>query len=106
MIQFSVTMSCSRRRCSRICCASFASGVFVKSMSVVRADPSSAELDAPASTKITNHTPTVRHGCLLLARAIDSGFSLIRSSLTLVSESCLPPTYTICLQRTEYRRTM
>src|SRR5215207_6966332 len=49
-------------------------------MSVVRADPSRAPLDAPASTKIASHTTTVRHGCRLLARAIDSGLSLIRSS--------------------------
>ena len=33
----------------------------------------------PASTKITSQTATVRQGCLLLARAMDSGLSLIQS---------------------------
>jgi hypothetical protein len=54
----------------------------------VSADPSKTELDAPANTKITNQIATVRHGCLLLARAIESGFSLIPFPLALVAGTC------------------
>ena len=65
--------------CSRRCCAWIASGLFVKSMSVVSA---SLSRTPTLRTPDQDHAqiPTVRHGWRLLARAIDSGFSLIRSS--------------------------
>jgi len=74
--QVSVMMSCFKPLASRICCACFASGVFVKSMSVVSAEPSNAPADAPAAMNTISQTITVRHGWRLLARAMLSGLSL------------------------------
>ena len=74
-----------------------ASGLFVKSKSVVSAVLSRAP-DAPnPDDRITAQIPTVRHGCLLLARASVSGFSFIRSPF----RQTLPKpalTYDVCLR--------
>src|SRR4030095_9767473 len=57
--------------------ARFESGLFVGAPSVVRPPPRRAPIEAKAATIRTTHTPTVRHGCRALARAIASVESLM-----------------------------
>ena len=66
--------------CSSSCCACLASGVFVKSKSVVSDPANSVDADAIAATRTRNQIPTVRHGWWLLAFASDSGLILIPGS--------------------------
>ena len=69
-----------RPRSSRSSFARFASGVFVKSKSVVSAGPSRVANDAIPATRIRNQMIMVLPGCRLLARASDSGLILTPGS--------------------------
>ena len=62
-----------RSRSSRSVSARFASGLFVKSNPVVRASPNRVIARIVATASATTHTSTVRHGCLALLSASDSG---------------------------------
>ncbi len=89
--------SCSRPSRSRVFCAAIASGLFVKSKSLVSAGLRRVLIATNPAIRITAQIPMVLPGCLLLARASVSGFSFIRSPF----RQTLPKpalTYDVCLR--------